>query len=59
MVKILFSKLEFRRPDDGNENDFTVIMVTLDRVIKPGEEVTIEMDFEAVLTKGIRKNWVL
>ena len=47
----LHSRLEFRQPDDGNIHDSTVVMLTLDRIIKPGDEIVIEMEFEARLPK--------
>lgn len=47
----LLSGMSFERPDDGNEDDFTVARVTLPTAVLPGESVTLEMDFEARLPR--------
>jgi hypothetical protein len=45
----LLSAVEFVRPDDGNEDDFSVIRVALPEVVRPGMAVELEIDFSAQL----------
>ena len=45
----LLPELEFVRPDDGNQDDFTVARVPLPRVVEPGGVVELELEFEAQL----------
>ena len=45
----LLPELEFVRPDDGNQDDFTVVRVGLPRVVEPGGVVELELEFEAQL----------
>ncbi len=51
----LMSGLSFERPEDGNENDFTVVRVELPREILPGEAVELEFDFEARLPRVVAR----
>jgi len=51
----LMSGLSFERPDDGNENDFTVVRVELPREVLPGEAIDLELDFEARLPKVVAR----
>ncbi len=49
----------FVQPDDGNEEDKTVLRVDLDRSVGPGQEIQVEMEFLARLPRGIaRTGWV-
>jgi len=45
----LLPEVEFVRPDDGNQDDFTVIRVPLPRAVEPGGVVELELEFEAQL----------
>ena len=45
----LTSKMEFIRPDDGNENDLTVFRVALSKPVYPDQTVTLDIEFEAQL----------
>lgn len=47
----LMPGLSFERPDDGNENDFTVARVVLPREVLPGESISIDLEFEARLPR--------
>lgn len=51
----LMPGLSFERPDDGNEDDFTVARVELPREVLPGEAVELELDFEAQLPRVIAR----
>jgi hypothetical protein len=44
----LFGKMRYVSPDDGNENDRTVMDLQLEKPVEPGE--TIRLKFEFVLT---------
>jgi hypothetical protein len=43
--------LTFEAPDDGNKDDRTVARVMLPRPVKPGESITLDMQFTAKLPK--------
>ncbi|SOE22434.1 Peptidase family M1 [Spirosomataceae bacterium TFI 002] len=45
----LFSKMKFIQPDDDNEKDKTVLEVTLDKPILPGETINFLIDFRVKL----------
>ncbi|MGB2867064.1 MAG: M1 family metallopeptidase [Bacteroidota bacterium] len=45
----LTSKMEFIRPDDGNEHDQTVFRVPLSKPVFPNQTVTLDIDFDAQL----------
>jgi hypothetical protein len=45
----LLPAVEFVRPDDGNEDDFSVVRVALPEVVRPGMAVELEIDFSAQL----------
>ena len=45
----LLPAMEFVRPDDGNQDDFTVVRVGLPRIVEPGGVVELELEFEAQL----------
>ena len=49
------AELTFERPDDGNEDDFTVARVELPREVSPGESVTFELEFEARLPRVVAR----
>lgn len=49
----LAKALEFVRPDDGNENDFTVARVSLPSPVPPGGSVQIQVEFVTQLTPAI------
>jgi len=51
----LLPSLSFERPDDGNQNDFTVARVELPREVLPGEAVEFELDFEARLPRVVAR----
>ncbi len=51
----LTKKIEFIHPDDGNEQDSTVIRVPLPREVKPGESVEIQIQFETRLPEIIAR----
>ncbi len=51
----LLTGLRFERPDDGNENDFTVARIELPREVLPGEAVELELDFVARLPKVVAR----
>ncbi len=49
----------FVQPDDGNENDETVLRVDLEQPVRSGEEITLEVEFRSKLPRGIaRTGWV-
>lgn len=55
----LMPSLTFERPDDGNQEDFSVARVLLERPVKPGASVTVDLTFEAQLPGIIaRTGWV-
>jgi hypothetical protein len=45
----LLPLMEFARPDDGNQHDFTVVRVPLPQAVQPGTSVELEIHFEAQL----------
>ncbi|MBN2756159.1 MAG: M1 family metallopeptidase [Bacteroidales bacterium] len=47
----LTKNIEFIRPDDGNENDQTVIRVQLNDSILPGKSIDLDIDFTSKLPK--------
>ncbi len=50
--------IEFIRPDDGNENDFTVITVQLPEPVNPGETIALNVDFTSKLPRvTARTGW--
>lgn len=54
----LSAALDFQRPDDGNENDFTVARVLLPKPVRPGGEITVEIEFRATLPEVYaRSGW--
>ena len=49
----------FVQPDDGNEQDETVMRVDLEHPLKSGEEITLDLEFRSKLPRGIaRTGWV-
>ncbi len=49
----------FVQPDDGNEHDETVMRVDLEHPLKSGEEITLDLEFQSKLPRGIaRTGWV-
>ena len=51
----LTGKIEFIRPDDGNEMDQTAIRVPLNDSILPGESIDLNIDFTSKLPKIIAR----
>lgn len=51
----LMPAMNFERPDDANESDFTVVRVVLPREVLPGEAATLELDFEAQLPQVVAR----
>ena len=51
----LLPVMSFERPDDGNENDFTVARADLPFEVLPGEAVEIELAFEARLPRVVAR----
>jgi len=50
--------IEFIRPDDGNEDDFTVITVQLPEPVAPGETIAPNVDFTSKLPRvTARTGW--
>ena len=47
----LSSKIEFIHPDDDNDDDRTVIRVPLDKPVKPGARITLDIKFTAQLPR--------
>ncbi|GIP40312.1 hypothetical protein J31TS4_35920 [Paenibacillus sp. J31TS4] len=41
----LLGRISYVRPDDGNENDRTLMKLTLPKPVMPGEKVTLSLDF--------------
>jgi hypothetical protein len=52
----LVSSLVFIQPDDGNPHDKTVCAVKLPRPIAPGEELTVDIDFETKLPPCVSRS---
>ncbi|MCD4748316.1 MAG: M1 family metallopeptidase [Thermoanaerobaculales bacterium] len=54
----LLPGMSFERPDDGNEEDFSVARVLLPEPVEPGSSVTVHLEFEAQLPRVIaRTGW--
>ncbi len=54
----LTDQIRFIQPDDGNEDDQSVIAVTLPRPLDPGESITLDIDFESRLPEIVaRTGW--
>jgi hypothetical protein len=51
----LFSRLEFVRPDDGNENDFTLARLPLAVPVRPGGVVELELEFVVQLPRIVAR----
>jgi hypothetical protein len=51
----LLPMMKYIRPDDGNPNDSTVVQVILPLAAKPGDTVSIKMNFETKLPSKIRR----
>jgi hypothetical protein len=50
--------IEFIRPDDGNENDFTAMRVQLPEPVQPGETIVLNVEFESKLPEIVaRTGW--
>ncbi len=48
----------FVQPDDGNQDDQTVLRVDLEHLVSPGQEIEVEMEFRSKLPRGIaRTGW--
>lgn len=45
----LLPRLHYVRPDDGNENDYTLAKLKLPEPVAPGKSVTLHMSFEVKL----------
>ncbi|MCX6169362.1 MAG: M1 family metallopeptidase [Ignavibacteriales bacterium] len=60
----LTSKMKFIQPDDQNKSDETVVSVSLEKPIKPNEEIALEINFKSKLPKifartGFAENYFL
>lgn len=53
------SAAEFIAPDDGNQDDATVLRVPLNRVVAPGEELRIEVDWTARIPRPFARTGVI
>jgi hypothetical protein len=51
----LLPGMSFERPDDGNEDDYTVARVDLPFEVLPGEAVELELAFEARLPRVVAR----
>lgn len=47
----LMHRIQYVQPDDGNTKDKTLMKVRLPRPVKPGESITLTMQFEVQLPK--------
>lgn len=47
----LTNKIKFIQPDDNNKDDQTVISVSLDKPVKPNEEISLEIIFKSKLPR--------
>lgn len=47
----LFQTMEFIQPDDGNEEDRTVMKITLPEPVQPGEKIVLEIEFLSKLPR--------
>jgi hypothetical protein len=52
----LFSRLEFVRPDDGNEADFTLARLPLAVPVRPGGVVELELEFVVQLPRIVARS---
>jgi hypothetical protein len=57
-------KIKFIQPDDDNKDDQTVISISLEKPIKPNEEIQLEINFKSKLPKifartGFAENYFL
>ncbi len=48
----LYSELNFISPDDGNKDDMTVLEISLPQTCKPGDSVSLNIDFTSKLPKS-------
>lgn len=48
-------EIRYIRPDDGNENDKSVMAITLDKPLVPGASIEVEMEYDAKLPKTIAR----
>ena len=54
----LTDRIRFIQPDDGNQDDETVISVMLPRPVQPGETITLDIDFESRMPEIVaRTGW--
>ena len=55
----LLSRLSFLRPDDGNPYDYTVAALKLPNPVPPGDSITLDIAFEAILPRIVaRTGWI-
>ncbi len=54
--KDLTGTLKFVQPDDGNAEDRTVAEITLTEPVKPGDQLTIEVEFVTKLPKAYARS---
>lgn len=45
----LLPRLQYVRPDDGNNNDYTLVKLRLPEPVAPGKEITLHMSYEVKL----------
>jgi hypothetical protein len=60
----LTDSIEYISPDDGNPDDETVIRVPLAKPVRPGQTITLDVEFEAQLPSifsrtGFRRNFYM
>ena len=51
----LTPRLQFQRPDDGREQDFSVVSVALERPVAPGQTLEVELHWSAQLPRVRRR----
>jgi len=51
----LLPSMEYIQPNDSNQYDSTVIRIKLPQAVRPGEEISIELDFTCKLPKIIER----
>lgn len=49
----LTDQIEYARPDDNNLHDSTVIVVRLERSVRPGDSITVSIDFHVKLPEAV------
>src|ERR1700741_4115685 len=55
----LTRQMRFIAPDDGNEDDRTVMAVTLPEPVGPGESITLDIDFTSKIPRPFARTGVI